>query len=46
MDENKISRKYITNKFFEKNQQEGDIQQIILRVVKENKKKYGHTKSF
>ena len=45
MEGNKISRRYIIDKFFERTNKKVTLQHIISRVVKENQKKYGHTKT-
>ena len=45
MDGNKISRRYILDKFFERTNKKVTLQNIISRVVKENQRKYGHTKT-
>ena len=45
MDRNKISRKLIIENFFEKNNKNIKLEEIISKVIKENQRKYGHSKT-
>ena len=46
MNGNKIFRRYIIDKiFFLKTNKKVTLEKIILRIVKKNQRKYGHTKT-
>lgn len=45
MDRNKISRRYIITKYFERTNTKTTLKEIVSATIKQNQRKYGHSKT-